>query len=315
MTKAFDAVLMLAFGGPYSPEDIYPFLRIVTQGRRIPTERIEEVAHHYMAIGGKSPINEITLRQAKALELRLKDYGYELPVYIGMRNWHPFISETITEMSKRGIKRALGIIMSPFQCDASWNQYQRSVKEALEKGNINIDVEYLPPVFDHPLFVESCAEKVYERFLELPPEELANTLLVFTAHSIPIRMAEESPYTEQFKTLAISIARKLKHQNWMIAYQSRSGNPMDPWLEPDICDAIRELAKQGVRYTVVQPIGFLCDHVEVLYDIGIEAKKIAEENGVRLLRANTVNDDPKFIHALAESVHNYIKEPQGKCEL
>jgi len=311
MSQKYDAILMIAYGGPEKPEDIRPFLSHVASGRPIPPERLEEVAHHYEIIGGKSPINELTFRQAKGLEDHLRKRGHPIPVYVGMRNWHPFLSDTIKKMYESGVRRVLGMIMAAHQCDASWERYQRDVEEAMAKIGVSLHIEYTPPLFDHPFFIEASAERVAERFSQIPADKREDTALIFTAHSIPVPMANESPYVQQLLTSCRLVAEQINHQRWMLCYQSRSGRPTDPWLEPDIGDVLRNLAKDGVSYTVVQPIGFLCDHVEVLYDIGIEAAEVAEEVGITLLRANTVNDDPKFIAALADVAEEYQKQDAG----
>lgn len=308
MSNKYDAILMIAYGGPEKTEDIRPFLCKVSSGRPIPPERLEEVAHHYELIGGKSPLNEITYRQAKGLEAQLKVNGYSLPVYVGMRNWHPFLSDTIIKMSKQGVKKALAIIMAAHQSDASWERYQRDVEEAISTTGVELSVDYTEPFYDHPLFIEDSAERIAECFEQIPSTDRDATLLIFTAHSIPTPMAEASPYVEQFTTSCRLISERLGHENWVVAYQSRSGRPTDPWLEPDVCDVIREISKKSTTCIIIQPIGFICDHVEVLYDIGIEAAEVAEEVGIKMLRAKTVNDDQKFIEALADIVKNHIKQ-------
>ncbi len=308
MQKKFDAILMIAYGGPEKSEDIRPFLEQVASGRPIPTERLEEVARHYELIGGRSPINKLTYRQAKGLEDFLKNRGYELPVYVGMRNWHPFLSDTIKKMCENGVRCVLGIILAAHQCDASWERYQRDVEEAMRETGVKLDVHYTPPLFDHPLFIEASANRVAECFARIPLEKRLDTMLIFTAHSIPVPMANESPYVEQLLTTSRLISELLDHERWTLCYQSRGGRPTDPWLEPDICSVIRELAKKGVRNVVVQPIGFLCDHVEVLFDIDIEAAEAAKEVRIKLMRANTVNDDAKFITSLANVVERRLKD-------
>jgi len=305
MPQKYDAILIIAFGGPEKPEDIRPFLKNVSQGRAIPPERIEEVAHHYELIGGRSPLNEIAFKQAKGLEAILAKNGYSLPVFVGMRNWHPLLSETIVEMSGVGTKKALGIIMAAHQSDASWERYQRDVQDAIAKTGVDLYVEYTMPLFDHPLFIEDSADRVSECLDKIAINERDNTFLIFTAHSIPTPMAEASPYVEQLTTSSRLIAERLGHKKWLLAYQSRSGRPTDAWLEPDICDVIRDFAKKGVSNIIIQPIGFLCDHVEVLFDIGIEASEVAREVGINMLRAKTVNDDTKFIEALSDIVHKH----------
>jgi ferrochelatase len=310
MSNKYDAVLMIAYGGPEKTEDIRPFLSKVSSGRPIPPERLEEVAHHYELIGGKSPLNEITYRQARGLEARLKINGYSLPVYVGMRNWHPFLSDTVVEMSKEGVKKALGIIMAAHQSDASWERYQRDVEEAISKTGVELSVDYTEPFYDHPLFIADSADRVSECFEQIPSSDRDATVLIFTAHSIPTPMADASPYVEQITISCQLISERLGHKNWVLAYQSRSGRPTDRWLEPDVCDVIRELSKKSTSTVIIQPIGFMCDHVEVLYDIGIEAAEVAEEVGVMMLRAKTVNDDPKFIEALADIVESHINKIQ-----
>ncbi|MEW6143465.1 MAG: ferrochelatase [Thermodesulfobacteriota bacterium] len=306
MGNKFDAVLLLGYGGPEKPEDIRPFLELVAKGRPIPKERLDEVAHHYELIGGRSPINEYTYKQAKGLENALSENGSKIPVFVGMRNWHPFIPDTLKDMSDRGVKKAIGMIMAAHQCEASWERYVKDIEDAIAETGVEIECEYTAPLFDHPLFIEDSADRAAECFEQIPPDERNDTLILFSAHSIPVPMAESSPYVEQLTTTARLIAGRLNHDKWRLVYQSRSGRPQDPWLEPDVCEVIREIAKEGGRYLIVQPIGFLCDHVEVLFDIGIEAKEAADEAGITLIRAQTVNDDPKFIEAMADEVKRTI---------
>jgi len=308
MSEKFDAILMIAFGGPERTEDIRPFLANVTRGRPIPKERIEEVAHHYELIGGKSPLNELTFRQARGLESALKERGSVIPIYVGMRNWHPFLTETVKEMSKANVGCAIGVIMAAHESEASWQRYQQNVSDAIGEIGAHLSIKYTPPLFDHPLFIESGAGRVEECLIQIPPADRNDAVLVFTAHSIPIPMADESLYVEQLTKSSRLVAERLRHENWLLAFQSRSGRPTDPWLEPDVCDLIRDLSTRGVKYVVVFPIGFLCDHVEVLYDLDIEAAEVAKEVGIKLHRAKAVNDDAKFIAALADVVEKYIKD-------
>lgn len=299
--SAPDSILLIAFGGPEKPEDIRPFLQIVTTGRRTPPERIEEVAHHYEAIGGRSPLNELTLLQAEGLRRVLKRDGVSVPVYVGMRNWHPFFHETLAAMKDLGHRCALGIILSSFQTGASWDRYLGDVAVAREQvGPGAPDVSYAPPWFDHPRFIEAVADRVSDALSAIPPERRKTAPVVFTAHSVPAQMADGSPYVAQFTAASRAVAEKLSHPLWSLAYQSRSGSPRDPWLEPDVADALRRVAKEGVGDVVVAPIGFVCDHVEVLYDLDVEARRLAEELGLRLHRAAAVNDHPAFIEMLAD---------------
>jgi len=298
-----DAVLLIAFGGPEKPEDIRPFLHIVTAGRRIPAQRIDEVAHHYELIGGRSPLNELTMRQAEGLRRALERGGVAVPVYVGMRNWHPFLHETLAAMRERGHRRALGIILSSFQTEASWERYVADVAAARGKVGAGApEVAYAPPWANHPLFIEAMVARAMDALEQVPSPTRADALLLFTAHSVPVAMAEGSPYPRQIEAAARVIAGRLGHGRWQIAYQSRSGPPGDPWLEPDICDVLRGLGDGDIQDAVAAPIGFVCDHVEVLYDLDVEARAVAAEVGVRFHRAQPANDHPAFIAMLADLV-------------
>lgn len=296
------AVLLIGYGGPEKKDDIIPFLNEVAKGRPIPKDRLEEVAHHYELIGGRSPLNEYTYKQAKKLQNFLNLAGYCTPVYIGMRNWHPFFSEAVNDMKRDGIRNVVGFILAAHQSDVSWERYIREVERASTECGAEFSFRYTEPLYNHPWFTESCADNVRECLEEIDPDEREGTKLIFTAHSIPVEMAEASPYVQQLEETCRQVAEKSAHSNWMLAYQSRSGSPSEPWLEPDVCDVIHELGSKGTKKVIVQPVGFLCDHVEVLFDIGIEAKEAAEEAGVELYRARTVNDDDKFIRAMKDLI-------------
>ena len=298
-----DAVLLIAFGGPTAPSEIRPFLEIVTRGRRIPAERLDEVAHHYEQMpGGRSPLNELTEAQAMGLRRALTADARALPVYIGMRNWHPFLHETMAAMAARRHRRVLGIILSSFRTEASWERYLADVDAARARTPGAPEIVFAPPWFEHPRFIAAAADGVGRTLAEVPVAERADTPLVFTAHSVPVAMAEASPYVADFTATARAVAERVGHARFSLAYQSRSGNPRDPWLEPDVGDVIRARAKDGARHLVLAPIGFVCDHVEVLHDLDVEAKWIAAEHGVTLYRAPAVNAHPEFIAMLAELV-------------
>ena len=301
--SGFDSVLLIAFGGPEKPEDIRPFLEIVSAGRRIPAERIEEVAHHYELIGGRSPLNELTRKQAEGLGLAMNREGIAAPVYVGMRNWHPFLHEALAKMRDRGHRRALGIILSSFQTEASWERYVADVAAAREKVGDGVpEVAYAPPWAEHPRFLDAMVARAADALGRVPAPERAEALLVFTAHSVPVAMASGSPYARQLEAASLLIAGRLGHARWQLAYQSRSGSPRDPWLEPDISDVIRGVKGQAIEDVVVAPIGFVCDHVEVLYDLDVAARAVAAEIGLRFCRAQAANDHPAFIAMLADLV-------------
>ncbi len=307
MARHLDAVLLIAFGGPERPEDIRPFLANVTRGRPIPPARIAEVAHHYERIGGRSPINELTRRQADGLRARLGAEGLALPVYVGMRNWTPYLHETLAAMASDGVRQALGLILSAHQTEASWDRYQQNVADARARvGGAAPVVRYAPAWFDRAGFVEAMADRVGVALARVPPDTRLATPILFTAHSVPVTMADGSPYVAQFAASSRRVAVRLGHASFSLAYQSRSGRPEDPWLEPDVGDEIRRLAATGVRHIVLAPIGFVCDHVEVLYDLDVEARAIAAEHGVSLHRAMTVADHPAFIAMLADLVREEL---------
>jgi len=308
VAPAYDAVLLLAFGGPESRAEIRPFLVRILHGVPVPASRLEEVAHHYETVGGRSPLNELTFRQAAALEVALKGRDCSLPVYVGMRFASPFIRETLERMAADGAKKALGLILSSHQTEASWERYQKSVASARnELGERCPEIVYCPGWHAQPLFVQAWAELVSAELEKIRRERLASTHLVFTAHSVPVAMAERSPYVEQIRETASLIAAQLGHSLCTVAYQSRSGNPRDPWLEPDVLSVIRDFAARGVVDIVVAPIGFVCDHVEVLYDLDIEARRVAHDLGIGFYRARCVNDHPLFIRMMADVIKEKIE--------
>jgi ferrochelatase len=298
-----DAVLLIAFGGPTELHEIRPFLQNVTRGRRIPADRLEEVAHHYELMpDGRSPLNDLTLAQARALAEALARRGVPIEVRVGMRNWSPYLHETLAELAERGVRRCLGIIMSSLRCEASWDRYQRDVAEALARTGGVPEVVFAPPWSTLPGFIDAVVDRTATVVRELPAAGRHWTPLVFTAHSIPVAMADASPYVDDFTAVARAVAVGLEQARWSLSYQSRSGRPDDPWLEPDINHVLESLAADGERHAIVVPVGFVCDHVEVLYDLDVEAAATARAHGMTLHRAATVGDHPAFIGALADLV-------------
>jgi len=302
-----DSVLLVAFGGPTAAHEIRPFLQIVTRGRNIPAARLEEVAHHYEQMpGSRSPLAELTLAQARGLERALARGGPSLPVFVGMRNWHPFLHETLAEMAGKGAQRVLAIILSPLRTEASWERYMRDVAEARTRVAGAPEVEFAPPWFEHPRFVAAVADRTCAALAEVQEEHRARVPLVFTAHSVPLAMAEASPYVSDLTAASRAVADRLGHSRWSIAYQSRSGSPRERWLEPDVTAALRRLAADREPHAVVVPIGFVCDHVEVLYDLDVEAAQTARDAAVALARAGSAGVHPAFIAALADRVREAL---------
>jgi ferrochelatase len=309
----FDSVLIIAFGGPQGPKDIRPFLDNVLRGRRVSPQRVEEVAHHYELFGGVSPITTLTGRQAEGLRERLAAAGHPLPVYVGMRNWHPFIGDTLHQMYEKGARNAIGFIAAAHHAYSSCQQYRDNVIAARDglrhDTGGDIDVTYVESWFDHPLFIEANARHVREAVEKLPADVHGAARLVCTAHSIPVAMAEQSCYRQQLLESSRLVAESAGMSDWVLAFQSRSGRPEDPWLEPDVCEYLRRERGAGLRAAVLCPIGFVADHIEVLYDLDREAAQVCRDIGLPVTRAAAVNDDPLFLDMMADLVLRAIKNP------
>ena len=306
----FDSVLIVSFGGPQGLADVRPFLANVLRGRRVSPERVEEVAHHYELFGGVSPITEVTRRQARGLQERLAALGHALPVYVGMRNWHPLLPDTLREMYAAGRRHAVGFITAAQHSYSSCQQYRENVaaaREELRRDGQDVDITFAGSWFDHPLWVAANAAHVSEAFARLPEALRAEARLVFTAHSIPTSMAERSQYQKQLTTSSELVANEAGVRDWALVYQSRSGRPGDPWLEPDVCDYLRRTREDGLRAAVLCPIGFVCDHIEVLYDLDREAAQVCRDVGLAMTRAEAVNDDPQFLDMMADVVRTTIR--------
>ncbi len=305
-TKAkCDAVLMIGFGGPTRADQVRPFLDSVLRGRPIPRERYEEVVHHYDLLGGRSPYNDLTMRQAAALREELAKKGARVPVAVGMAKWEPYVADSIRALADGGARRVLGFIMAAHRSEASFERYQATVNDARAAlGEAAPEVVYPEGWHDHPLFIAAVASRTREAYARLDEQERPRARLIFTAHSIPLAMAQTGPYVEQLTQSARMVAAELGIGTWQFAYQSRSGSPREAWLEPDIKDALGRLE---ARPAVVVPIGFLCDHVDVLNDLAIEAAQIAREAGIRMERAPTVGDHPLFIEMMASIIAPYAR--------
>jgi ferrochelatase len=306
---SFDAVLIVAFGGPQGPDDVRPFLANVLRGRRVAPERVEEVAHHYDLFGGVSPLTELTMRQADLLRMRLRERGAALPVYVGMRNWHPFLADTLAEMSRAGVRRAVGFIAAAQRSYSSCTQYRENVDAARttlrQAGLADVDVVYVGDWHTHPGFIEANTDHVRDALDRLPAAVRDRARVVFTAHSIPVTMAERFPYQQQLQETARAVAGKVRPgstRDYALVFQSRSGRPEDPWLGPDVCEYLREEAGHGLPAAVLAPIGFLCDHIEVLYDLDVEAAAVCRDAGLPMVRAKSVNDHPRFADTMADVV-------------
>jgi protoporphyrin/coproporphyrin ferrochelatase len=302
----YDSLLVVSFGGPEKPEDVMPFLRNVTRGRNIPEERLLEVAEHYYHFGGRSPINEQNRALIAGLREELSLAGIEMPIYWGNRNWDPYLTDALREMRADGRRQALAFMTSAYSSYSGCRQYRENVAAAqAEVGEDAPKVDKLRVFYNHPGFVEACADRVAEARRKLGEVD-GDVHLVVTAHSIPCSMARTSNYEKQLRETARLVAEQVGLPNWELVYQSRSGPPNQPWLEPDILDYLRELAGRGVRNVIVAPLGFISDHLEVLFDLDTEAVEVAEELGIRMVRAGTAGTHPAFIRAIRELIEERI---------
>jgi ferrochelatase len=304
--RPFDAVLVVSFGGPEGPDDVRPFLANVVRGRPVPPERIEEVAHHYDLFGGVSPLTAVTRRQAEGLRSRLAARGVVLPVYVGMRNWHPLLPDVMRQMSKDGVRRAVGFITAAHRSYSSCAQYRQNVADARVEvaaaGLPDVSVTYVGDWHAREAFVEVNARHAQAALDTLPAEVRGAARLVFTAHSIPESMPGAERYFTQLMESAALVASRMGRADWALVFQSRSGRPEDPWLGPDVCRYLRDERGKGLAAAVLCPIGFLCDHVEVLYDLDYEAAAVCQEVGLPMARAETVDDDSRFLDLMADLV-------------
>jgi len=300
---AYDALLLLSFGGPEGAADVLPFLQNVLRGRNLPAERLREVAHHYELFGGRSPINDQNRALLAALATQFEQHGPRLPLYWGNRNWHPFLADTLKRMAEAGVRRALAFVTSAFSSYSGCRQYLEDIERAREAlGAGAPQVEKLRVYYDHPGFIEANADRVRQAFDTLEQPRRGAARLAFTAHSIPVAMAESSEYEAQLREACRLVAEAAGCGDWQLAFQSRSGPASQPWLEPDIVEQLRRLAAAGARDVVVAPIGFVSDHMEVVYDLDTEAAAAARDLGIRMVRAGTPGTHPAFVAMIRELV-------------
>jgi protoporphyrin/coproporphyrin ferrochelatase len=306
----FDALLLLSFGGPEGPEQVRPFLENVTRGRNIPPARLDAVAEHYLHFGGVSPINGINRALIVQIERELADRDQRLPVYFGNRNWNPFVEDTVAAMRDDGVRRAAVFTTSAWGGYSGCTQYQEDVFRARSAvGSDAPELVKLRQYFDHPLLVEMFADGITEAAATLPEEVRADARLVFTAHSIPLRAASrcgQDLYARQVAYAAGLVAAAAGYTDYDQVWQSRSGPPQVPWLEPDIGDHLTALAEAGTRAIVVCPIGFVADHIEVVWDLDNELKEQADAAGIALARATTPNAQPRYARLALDLVDEVL---------
>ncbi|HEY4346192.1 MAG TPA: ferrochelatase [Gaiellaceae bacterium] len=303
----YDALIVVSFGGPEGMDDVIPFLENVTRGRNIPRERLAEVGHHYELFGGVSPINQQNRDLIAALETELASHAIRLPIYFGNRNWDPYLTDTLREMRDDGVGRALAFFTSAFSSYSGCRQYREDIYNAqIAVGDDAPEVLKLRTFYNHPGFVEANADRVRLALAEIAGERRAGVHLVFTAHSIPSTMAAQCRYEDQLAETSRLVADACGVAAHSVVYQSRSGSPHVPWLEPDICDHLRELHQNGVTDVVVAPVGFVSDHLEVLYDLDIEAADLSRELGLNMVRAGTAGTHPAYVSMIRELIEERL---------
>jgi ferrochelatase len=310
----YDALLVVSFGGPEGMDDVIPFLENVLRGRNVPRERMLQVAHHYQMFGGVSPINQQNRELIAALGRELESNGPPLPIYSGNRNWHPLLPDTLRKMASDGVRNALAFVTSAYSSYSSCRQYLQNIADAqAQVGPTAPRVEKLRVFYNHPLFIQANVDHIRDAWAQVNDPESAH--LVFTAHSIPESMAANCDYAMQLEQAATLIAQALNIKKWELVYQSRSGSPSQPWLGPDICDHLKTLREAGVKEVVVAPIGFVSDHMEVVYDLDVEARRVAEEIGMNLMRARTAGTHPAFVRMIRELMLERIHDvvPKNIC--
>jgi ferrochelatase len=326
----YDAVLVVSFGGPESREDVIPFLENVLRGRNVPHERMLEVAQHYYHFGGKSPINQQARELVAALEAELARNGPQLPVFWGNRNWHPLLADTLREMKQQGIRRALAFVTSAYSSYSGCRQYREDIARAQHTVGAGVpEVDKLRAFFNHPGFIAATAERLQDALLELAAANQhilapwtgkapvpTPVHVVYTAHSIPVSMADSSDYVRQLEEVRGLVSARQGVNNHVLVYQSRSGAPGQAWLEPDVLDYLREV-NQGKRAkaVVLAPIGFVSDHMEVLYDLDVEARQLCDSLGLPMTRAKTVGVHPKFVAMIRELILERIDPAKERVAL
>ena len=302
--SSYDAILLVSFGGPEGPEDVMPFLENVLRGKNVPRARMLEVAEHYNHFGGVSPINDQNRKLLAAIKQELAEHQIDLPVYWGNRNWHPMIADTLREMQRDGIRNALAFFTSAYSCYSGCRQYRENIMEAqVDLGDGAPQVHKLRMFFNHPDYIAASADRVREALMEIPEQRRAKTHFIFTAHSIPLGMAEGCRYSTQLQEASRLVMEEIGDFSWNLVYQSRSGPPSQPWLEPDVCDYLESLQQNSeIDDVVIMPIGFVSDHMEVLFDLDTEAKEICEKIGIQMVRAKTVGTHPRFISMIRQLI-------------
>jgi protoporphyrin/coproporphyrin ferrochelatase len=317
MSQPYDALLLISYGGPERSDDVIPFLRNVLRGRPIAAARMDEIAERYKLFDGVSPLNAQIRALLAAVVAELNDNGPQLPVYWGNRNWHPMLADTLQQMADDGIRRALAFATSAFGCYTGCRQYQEDIAQAGQAiGPEAPQVDKLRLFYNHPGFIEPMAERTRTALTEAATSENPRPKLLFTAHSIPVAMAANSSYVAQLTEACRLVAEEVDVRNWELAYQSRSGRPSEPWLEPDLGSRLVELRRDDdLRDVVIVPIGFLVDNMEIVYDLDIEIAGLCDELGINMVRAGAIGTHPRFVSMIRELIVERIEESPTRLAL
>jgi len=315
-TESYDAILLVSFGGPEGPEDVMPFLENVLRGKNVPRERMLDVAEHYMHFEGVSPINDQCRELLAAMRQELTGHGINLPVYWGNRNWHPLLTDTVREMSEAGVSRALAFVTSSCSSYSGCRRYRENIADAQATvGDRAPEIDKIRVFYNHPDFIAATVDGVRDALNQISYDCHDKVHIAFTAHSIPYSMSESSDYVKQLTEASrlVADAIDIGADRWQLVYQSRSGPPRIPWLEPDICDHLRALRAQGIQDVVVVPIGFLSDHMEVLFDLDVEAKEVCDTIGLNMVRASAVGVHPRFATMIRKLIEERLYGSEKAC--
>jgi ferrochelatase len=308
-SRPFDAILIQSFGGPEGLDEVVPFLENVLRGRNVPRARLDEVAEHYRQFNGVSPINRQNRALIKALKSELARHGIDLPIYFGNRNWHPMLTDTMRQMVSEGVKKVLVIATSAYSSYSSCCQYREDlVRAQTALGSDAPQCERIRAFYNHPGFIEANVDPIKRALETMASVPRSQTSLVLTAHSIPVSMASTSDYVAQLQDTAGLIAEEVGFCDWDLVFQSRSGPPHQPWLEPSLDEHLQVLSDRGVKDVVVVPIGFLSDHMEVIFDLDVEAQQRCQTLGLSMVRIPTVGTHPAFITALRQLIEERLTE-------
>ena len=301
--QPYDALLLVSFGGPEGRDEVIPFLENVLRGRDVPRERMLQVAEHYYHFDGVSPINQQNRQLIAALQARFAADGPNLPIYWGNRNWNPLLTDALRQMRADGVERALAFVTSAYSSYSGCRQYRGNIADGQNAvGPGAPAVDKIRAFYNHPGFIGPMAERVEDAFAKIPMERRGTAELIFTAHSVPLSMAASSKYVDQLDEACRLVGEAVGRNDYRLVWQSRSGPPTQPWLEPDICDYLRQLREKGVRDAVVAPIGFISDHMEVIFDLDTEARQVASNIGLNLVRSGTVGTHPDFVGMIRELI-------------